>query len=76
MKKIVTIILFLLVTAVAQDEAAVATKKSSAKKTVAVFDFESQGIGESETLTFSERFRTEIGNTGAIRLIERKALEK
>ena len=76
MKKIVTIILFLLVTAVAQDEAAVATKKSSAKKTVAVFDFESQGISESESLTFSERFRTEIGNTGAIRLIERKALEK
>ena len=97
MKKIVTIILFLLGTVVAQDDAAageaatvespvektvvqdkttVATKKSSAKKTVAVFDFESQGISESESLTFSERFRTEIGNTGAIRLIERKALEK
>ena len=76
MKKIVTVILILLVTAVAQDEAAVAPKKSSAKKTVAVFDFESQGIDESESLTFSERFRTEIGNTGAIRLIERKALEK
>jgi len=45
-------------------------------KTVAVFDFESQGIDKSEALTFSERFRTEIGNTKAMRLIERKAIEK
>ena len=94
MKKIVTIILFLLGMAVAQDDAAtgeaegavektavqdeatVATKRGGAKKTVAVFDFDFQGIDESEALTFSERFRTEIGNTGSIRLIERKALEK
>ena len=94
MKKIVTIILFLLGMAVAQDDAAtgeaegavektavqdeatVATKRGGAKKTVAVFDFDFRGIDESEALTFSERFRTEIGNTGSIRLIERKALEK
>jgi len=50
--------------------------KNLKNNTVAVFDFESTGIGETENLTFSERFRTEIGNTGAIRLIERKALEK
>lgn len=44
--------------------------------TVAVLDFEGQGMPVYETLTLSERFRTEIANTGAVRLIERKLLEK
>ena len=74
MKKIVFALLYISSLSIAQDNAG--AKQNNAKKTVAVFDFESQGIEESETLTFSERFRTEIGNTGAIRLIERKALEK
>lgn len=47
-----------------------------APETVAVLDFEGQGMPVSETLTLSERFRTEIANTGAVRLIERKLLEK
>ena len=46
------------------------------KPTVAILDFEGQGVDASEVLTLSERMRTEIGNTNAVRLIERKAVEK
>ena len=46
------------------------------KPTVAILDFEGQGVDASEVLTLSERMRTEIGNTKAVRLIERKAVEK
>ena len=45
------------------------------KPTVAILDFEGQGVDASEVLTLSERIRTEIGNTKAVRLIERKAVE-
>ena len=48
----------------------------SAKPTVAILDFEGQGVSASEVQTLTERMRTEIGNTNAIRLIERKAVEK
>lgn len=48
----------------------------SSKPTVAILDFEGQGVSESEVQTLTERMRTEIGNTNAIRLIERKAVEK
>ena len=47
-----------------------------AKPTVAILDFEGQDVSESEVKTLSERMRTEIGNTNAVRLIERKAVEK
>ena len=43
--------------------------------TVAILDFEGQGISVQEVQTLTERMRTEIGNTNAIRLIERKAIE-
>ena len=46
------------------------------KPTVAILDFEGQGVDASEVKTLSERMRTEIGNTNAVRLIERKAVEK
>ena len=46
------------------------------KPTVAILDFEGQGVDASEVQTLSERMRTEIGNTNAVRLIERKAVEK
>ena len=46
------------------------------KLTVAILDFEGQGVDASEVQTLSERMRTEIGNTKAVRLIERKAVEK
>ena len=46
------------------------------KPTVAVLDFEGQDVSESDVKTLTERMRTEIGNTNAVRLIERKAVEK
>jgi len=46
------------------------------KPTVAILDFEGQGVSDGEVQTLSERMRTEIGNTNAVRLIERKAVEK
>ena len=48
----------------------------SGKPTVAILDFEGQGVSASEVQTLTERMRTEIGNTKAVRLIERKAVEK
>ena len=44
-------------------------------RTVAILDFEGKGINVQEVQTLTERMRTEIGNTNAVRLIERKAIE-
>ena len=46
------------------------------KPTVAILDFEGRGVSIQEVQTLSERMRTEIGNTNAVRLIERKAVNK
>ncbi|HIM26703.1 MAG TPA: hypothetical protein EYI98_01680, partial [Candidatus Marinimicrobia bacterium] len=46
-----------------------------ALRTVAILDFEGKGINMQEVQTLTERMRTEIGNTKAVRLIERKAIE-
>ena len=46
------------------------------RPTVAILDFEGQGVDTSEVQTITERMRTEINNTNAVRLIERKAVEK
>ncbi len=46
-----------------------------ALRTVAILDFEGKGINLQEVQTLTERMRTEIGNTKAVRLIERKAIE-
>ncbi len=48
----------------------------SGKPTVAILDFDGQGVDAGEVQTLTERMRTEIGNTNAVRLIERKAVEK
>ena len=48
----------------------------SGKPTVAILDFEGQGVDIGDVQTLTERMRTEIGNTNAVRLIERKAVEK
>ena len=48
----------------------------NAKSTVAILEFEGQGVSSAEVKTLTERMRTEIGNTNAIRLIERRAVEK
>ena len=63
-KKAALILLFAAM-AVAQDT----------RPTVAILDFESQGISEQEVKTLTERMRSEIGATNAVRLIERKAIE-
>ena len=46
-----------------------------ARPTVAILDFEGQGISVQEVQTLTERMRSEIGATNAVRLIERKAIE-
>tara|TARA_B100000287_G_scaffold432955_1_gene493499 strand:+ start:481 stop:1584 length:1104 start_codon:yes stop_codon:yes gene_type:complete len=46
------------------------------RPTVAILDFDGQGVGAGDVQTLTERMRTEIGNTNAVRLIERKAVEK
>ena len=46
------------------------------KPTVAIIDFDSYGIGRSKVNMLVERLRTEIGNTKAVRLIERNAVDK
>ena len=45
------------------------------RPTVAILDFEGQGISVQEVQTLTERMRSEIGTTNAVRLIERKAIE-
>ena len=64
--KLIVFFLFIFTTAIAQE----------GKPTVAILDFEGQGVDAAEVQTLTERMRTEIGNTKAVRLIERKAVEK
>ena len=45
------------------------------RPTIAILDFEGLDISIQEVQTLTERMRTEIGNTNAVRLIERKAIE-
>ncbi len=52
------------------------TEPGAGKPTVAILDFEGRGVSIQEVQTLSERMRTEIGNTNAVRLIERKAVNK
>ena len=49
--------------------------QENTRPTVAILEFEGQGISLQEVQTLTERMRTEIGNTNAIRLIERKQLK-
>ena len=56
-KKIIVFLLLLFTIAVAQE----------GKPTVAILDFEGQGIDAAEVQTLMERIRTEIGNTKAVR---------
>ena len=46
------------------------------KPTVAIVDFDSYGVGKNQVNMLVERLRTEIGNTKAVRLIERNAVDK
>ena len=44
--------------------------------TVAVIDFDARGISQLEAQTLTDRFRSSIGNTGAVRLVERRMMEE
>ena len=46
------------------------------RPSVAVLDFEARGIAVYEAETLTERLRSEISNTNAVRLTDRKLLEK
>ena len=46
------------------------------KPSVAVLDFEARGIPDYEAETLTERLRTEIATTRAVRLVDRKLLQK
>ena len=48
------------------------TDPGADKRTVAILDFEARGVSVQEVQTLSERMSTGIGNTNAVRLIERK----
>ena len=41
---------------------------------VAVVDFEGRGISQPEAQTLTDRFRSSIGNTGGVRLVERRLM--
>jgi len=50
-------------------------QSTSNQNTVAVLDFEARGIAVYEAETLTERLRSEIPNTNAFRLVDRKLLE-
>ena len=43
----------------------------TAQQTLAVLDFEGRGINTLEAATLTDRFTSEIGKTGAMRLVDR-----
>ena len=47
-----------------------------AQTTIAVLDFEPQGIPQSEVRTLADRFRQELFNTGKYRVLERGKMEE
>lgn len=44
--------------------------------TVAILDFEARNVDQTAASTLSDRLATELGNTGAVILVERKQLER
>jgi len=46
------------------------------KPTVAVLDFEARGVSTFEAATLSDRLTTELGNTDAVILVERKQMDE
>ena len=66
MKKPITILLLLFSLASAQDF----------RQTVAVIDFDASGISQLEATSLTNRFRTAVGDVGAMRLVERGMMEE
>ena len=51
-------------------------KLLSAQQTVAVLDFEGRGINALEAATLTDRFTSELGKTGAVRLVDRNMVDE
>ena len=51
-------------------------KLLSAQQTVAVLDFEGRGINVLEAATLTDRFTSELGKTGAVRLVDRNMVDE
>ena len=51
------------------------TAVAFSQPSVAVLDFAANGLPEYEVETLVERLRSELPNTGAVRLVDRKMLE-
>ena len=66
MKKPLTILLLFFSLASAQDF----------RQTVAVIDFDASGISQLEATSLTNRFRTAVGDVGAMRLVERGMMEE
>ena len=66
MKKPFVILLLLFSLASAQDF----------RQTVAVIDFDASGISQLEATSLTNRFRTAVGDVGAMRLVERGMMEE
>jgi len=66
MKKPITILLLLFRLVSAQDF----------RQTVAVIDFDASGISQLEATSLTNRFRTAVGDVGAMRLVERGMMEE
>ena len=58
------------------DTAAVAAAPEKELPTVAVLDFEVNGLPDYEVESLVERLRSTVSNTGQVRLLDRKMLEK
>ena len=66
MKKPIAILLLLFSLVSAQDF----------RQTVAVIDFDASGISQLEATSLPNRFRTAVGDVGAMRLVERGMMEE
>ena len=66
MKKPITILLLFFSLVSAQDF----------RQTVAVIDFDASGISQLEATSLTNRFRTAVGDVGAMRLVERGMMEE
>ncbi|HIB03507.1 MAG TPA: hypothetical protein EYO21_06770 [Candidatus Marinimicrobia bacterium] len=66
MKKLLAILLLLFSLVSAQDF----------RQTVAVIDFDASGISQLEATSLTNRFRTAVGDVGAMRLVERGMMEE
>ena len=66
MKKLLAILLLLFSLVSAQDF----------RQTVAVIDFDASGISQLEATSLTNRFRTAVGDVGAMRLVKRGMMEE